>query len=249
MSIGESGKLFIGTSGFYYNHWIGKFYPEDLPKAKWLTYYAERFSSLEINSSFYHLPKEKTLTSWYKKTSSNFKFSLKGSKFITHTKRLKNVKEDVKRFVELSLLLKEKLGVILFQLPGSLRYNYETLKEFLNTLPQREGIRYAIEFRDLSWFKEDIYNLLSIYNVALCNISSPKVHDIFEVTSSFLYIRFHGLKRWYNYNYTEEDLLPWAEFIQKERGKGKDVYVYFNNDASGYAIENTNLLKTLIEEV
>ncbi len=246
MSISEAGTLFIGTSGFYYTHWVGKFYPHNIPKTKWLTYYAEKFPSLEVNSSFYHLPKEKTLKSWYEKTPENFRFSLKVSKYITHTKKLKDVKGEIERFIELTSLLKEKLGVLLFQLPGSLKYDLLLLEDFLSVLP--EGYRYSIEFRDPSWFREEVYKILKTHNISLCNTSSPKIDKIFEVTASFLYIRFHGIKKWYNYNYTKEDLLPWAKFIKDNLLKGKDAYAYFNNDASGYAIENTMYLKKLIEE-
>ncbi len=248
MSIPESGKLFIGTSGFYYNHWVGKFYPENLPKYKWLTFYAQHFSSLEMNSTFYHLPKEKTLRAWYKKTPEGFKFSLKVSKIVTHIKRLKGVRVDIEEFVRLASLLKEKLGVLLFQLPGSFKKNLDVLDGFLNELPAGK-VRYALEFRDHSWFSEDVYELLRKYKVALCNISSPKISSLFEVTAPFLYIRFHGLDKWYDYNYNRGDLLPWAKFVVKELHKDKDVYVYFNNDISGYAIHNVDLFKTMIEEV
>ena len=246
MSIFKKGNLFIGTSGFYYNHWVGRFYPEDLSKSKWLTFFSYKFPSVEINSSFYHLPRGKTLLSWYKKTSEGFKFSLKASKYITHTKRLKDVDDELQEFIFLARILKEKLGVILFQLPGSLKYDIELLTNFINLLP--EGERYAIEFRDRSWFREDVYELLNTHNIALCNISSPKIRKLFEVTASFLYIRFHGIRRWYDYNYTKEDLLPWALFIKQNLDRGRDVYAYFNNDTSGYAVENVCLLKKLIEE-
>ena len=246
MSLSEPGALFIGTSGFYYSQWIGKFYPNNIPKTEWLTFYARKFSSLEINSSFYRLPKEKTLKAWYEKTPSYFKFSLKASKYITHTKKLRNVKEDVESFVKLSSLLKEKLGVLLFQLPGSLRYNPLLLENFLSVLPK--NYKYSIEFRDLSWFRKETYNILKKYKVSLCNISSPKIDNIFEVTTPFIYIRFHGIKRWYNYNYRQEDLVNWVKFVKNELLKGKDVYVYFNNDASGYAIENAMYFKKLVEE-
>ncbi len=246
MSISKKGNLFIGTSGFYYDHWIGRFYPENLSKSKWLTFFSDKFSSVEINSSFYHLPKEKTLSSWYKKTSKGFKFSLKASKYITHTRKLKNVDDELQRFIILTHILKEKLGIVLFQLPGSLKYDVELLKDFIVLLP--EGERYAIEFRDSSWFREDVYDLLNAHDIALCNISSPKMRELFEVTASFLYIRFHGVKKWYDYNYTEEDLLPWVLFIKQNLDRGRDVYAYFNNDTSGYAIENGYLLKKLIEE-
>ncbi len=248
MSEEKKGKLFLGTSGFYYGHWVGKFYPEELPRSQWLTFYSKNFSSIEINSSFYHLPKEKTLLSWYKKTSEGFKFSLKASKVITHTKKLRNTEDEVKKFIGLATLLKEKLGVILFQLPGSLKYDYKLLEEFLRFLPQ-DNTKYTIEFRDSSWFREDIFALLKKYEVALCNVSSPKIRELFEVTSSFLYIRFHGLNSWYRHNYTKDELLPWAKFVKNHMESGRDVYVYFNNDASGFAIQNAELLKTLIEEV
>ena len=246
MSLTIDSKLFIGTSGFSYNHWVGKFYPEGLSKTRWLSFYAERFPSVEINSSFYHLPKERTLLSWKEKVPEHFRFSLKVNRYITHIKRLKDIKEELDKFIKLSSLLGSKLGVLLFQLPGSLKYDIDLLGDFLSFLPK--GYKYSIEFRDHSWFRDDVFSLLGEYDVALCNISSPKIPATFYVTGPFIYIRFHGLKKWYVYNYREEDLLPWASFIKKHLNNGKKCYVYFNNDAFGYALSNLILLKKLIEK-
>lgn len=233
-------KIFIGTSGYSYSGWEDVFYPRDLDRKKQLEYYSQRLKTVEINSSFYHLPSLKTFQSWRKKTPKNFIFALKSSRYITHVKKLKDCKEPWQRFITNARGLKEKLGPILFQLPANFKVNEERLEDFLIFLPKK--YRYAFEFRNRTWFKKEIYQILKKHNVALCIADSLKWPLEEKITADFVYLRFHG-KVLYSSKYSEKELKQWAEKIKKWR---KDVYVYFNNDAFGHA---PNDAKRLIEKI
>ncbi|GAA0894631.1 DUF72 domain-containing protein [Fulvivirga kasyanovii] len=235
----------IGCSGFYYNDWAGKFYPEDLNKKKWLEYYAEKFDTVEINNSFYRMPKETTVQGWYDRTPKDFLFTLKGSRYVTHVKRLKDPKESVAYFYHLADILKEKLGSILWQLPPSLKMDKERLTGFCKALST--DYKNVIEFRHTSWFNEEVYDILRKYKVAYCIISAPgDLPEDTVTTTDFAYIRFHGKTDWYDYNYSEEQLSHWKGQIEKL--EAKEVFVYFNNDYNIRAVENGLLLKELLAQ-
>jgi uncharacterized protein YecE (DUF72 family) len=229
-------RNFIGTSGFSYAHWKGVFYPEGLAQRKWLEFYSQTFNTVELNSTFYHLPKESTIENWVKRTPKGFTFSVKASKFITHIKRLKDVGENVKLFMKHILLFKDKLGVILFQLPPSMKKDTELLKEFLSLLEQNK--RYTIEFRNESWFSKDVYNILEENNVAFCISDTPRYPYAEVITANFSYIRLHGHTELYASNYTEEQLKHYAGLIKKLNKTNIPVYLYFDNDFEGYAVKN-----------
>jgi len=242
-------KLFIGTSGWVYGHWEGIFYPEDLPSKDKLRYFSQRFKTAEINYSFYHLPRPSTYQNWYNQTPEDFLFAVKASRFITHIKRLQGVKEAWKQFIENALYLKEKLGPILFQFPPSFSASQENIKrleDFLklitkNLEPRSYKLRYAFEFRHKSWCEEKIYKLLKKYNVAWVIADSPSYPKAEEVTADFVYIRMHGSQILFGSKYTDKELKDLAQKIKKWL-KTADVYVYFNNDFHGYAIENAKKL-------
>lgn len=242
-------RFFIGTSGFSYLHWRGNFYPEDLPSSKYLEYLTKIFNSVEINSSFYYLPQEKTFINWQKRTPKNFIFSVKASRFITHRKKLKDCKEPLKLFLKRARLLKKKLGVILFQFPPNFKKNLKRFKEFTKLLlkytpHQYYGAGYTFEFRHPSWFCQEIYSLLKNHNFALTISDTPDYPLIEEYTASFAYFRFHGHKRLYTSNYSLKELKTWSQKIKKL--KAKEVYIYFDNDAYGYAPKNAQTLKKLL---
>ena len=248
-------KLFIGTSGWVYGHWEGIFYPEDLPGKDKLKYFSKHFKTAEINYSFYHLPRPTTYQNWYKQTPEDFLFAVKASRFITHIKRLKEVKEAWKTFIENALNLKEKLGPLLFQFPPSFKAtaeNINRLESFLKSisvnqrLDQRKSaeIKYAFEFRHKTWCDKKIYNLLKKYKVAWVIADSPSYPKAEEVTADFVYIRMHGSKVLFTSNYTKKELSSLSQKIKKWL-KTCDVFVYFNNDAMGYAIENAKELLKL----
>ena len=228
----------LGTSGWSYPEWKGRFYPEDLPQRKWLPFYAGHFTTVEINMTFYRFPKPETLKGWLDKTPSNFSFTLKANRQITHYKKLQDVKGDLRYFYLLADSLQERLGCILFQLPPSLTKNLDLFQDFLSHLsPNHKNV---IEFRHESWFSEDVYSLLRSHNVIFCVVSSPELPDHIVETAETSYFRFHGRIGWYKYNYTDEELKDWAEAIQKT--KSKDCFIYFNNDYHAYAVANCKKL-------
>lgn len=242
---GEMQSLRIGTSGWTYNHWLGVFYPEDLPKSRWLEHYCRHFDTVEINCSFYRLPREATFSNWRKRAPEGFIFAVKASRYITHVKRLSEIEESLELFLSRAELLGEKLGPILFQLPPRFKADPERLERLLSLLP--EGLKAAFEFRDESWFCREIYELLERHNAALCIADSPKFPRAFEVTADFSYFRLHGSKKLYASRYTREELEGWASIIREHLRSGLDVYVYFDNDAFGYAVENALELKGMLE--
>lgn len=240
-------KFLIGTSGWSYSHWKGNFYPQNLNSAKFLDYYQTQFNTVEINSSFYHLPKQITFQNWYQKTAKNFIFSIKASKFITHTKRLKNCREPLNLFLERTKILKEKLGPILFQLPPMFKMNSQRLKEFLIMLSKTH--QYAFEFRHPSWFSPEIYELLKKHNTALTIADTPHYPCVEKITADFCYLRFHGHQAIYASNYSNQELKIWQEKIKKwlKKFNLKQVYTYFDNDAHGFAPFNAHTLEKFLQ--
>lgn len=235
--------LYIGCSGFYYKDWKGAFYPDDLPQREWLIYYAERFGTVEINASFYHLPRRETLERWHNETPRNFRITLKGSRFVTHVKKLTDVEEPVDTFYELAALLKGKLGCVLWQLPGNLHRDDERLERFCDVL--RDDFRNVIEFRHRSWFEEPVYDILSRRNVSLCIVSAPgDLPAVVRTTTDTAYVRFHGKERWYRYRYSSDELKEWGERI--ESLKARRIYIYFNNDYDLNAVDNARELEKLL---
>jgi uncharacterized protein YecE (DUF72 family) len=248
----RKGKLFIGTSGWVYSHWEGIFYPENLRSRDKLKYFSKYFKTTEINYSFYRLPSREIFQKWYQETPADFIFSVKASRFITHIKRLKDVEKPWKIFLENALNLKKKLGTILFQFPPSFKAtneNINRLESFLKLisvnqrLDQRKSakIKYAFEFRHESWCNKEIYNLLKKYDVAWVIADSPDYTKAEVVTADFIYIRMHGPKVLFSSKYTRKELRDLAQKIKKWL-KIVDVYVYFNNDAYGFAVENSKEL-------
>ena len=241
-------KTYIGTSGYNYSHWSnGVFYPEGLTQNKWLEYYCQFFNSVELNVSFYRLPSKKTFQNWYKRTPKDFYFVVKGSRFITHVKKLKDCKEPLKMFLENASGLKERLVCILWQLPPGLKKDLKRLEDFLKLLKKSvNNIRQAIEFRNKSWFDRENYDLLKRYNTCLCFAHSDRWPCVKEITSDFLYLRFHGGEILYGSNYSESQLKEWADFALSTTINR--IFAFFNNDAHGFAVKNALKLKELLKE-
>jgi len=239
-------KVWIGTSGYSYKHWQGIFYPLKLPQRKQLEYYSGFFSTVELNVTFYRLPQEKAFLSWYKNTPKGFLFTVKGSRFITHIKRLKDCTEPLKRFFDRASLLKEKLGVILWQLPPDFKCNLNRLNDFLDALRPYDSYYHTFEFRHPSWFCKEVHDMVKQQKMALCQSDWP---DLVEVADDypFFYIRRHGSPL-YAGCYSREELQRDAEYILSKFKLNRDVFVYFNNDAFGYAIKNALELKKIIRE-
>ncbi len=239
-----SAAIRIGTSGWYYKHWVGPFYPPKTPAARLLDYYSERFDTVEINNSFYRLPPETALTNWRDATPPDFCFAMKGSRFLTHMKKLKDAGQGLDRFFERADLLGPKLGPILFQLPPHWTLNLERLDTFLKALPSRH--RYAFEFRDPTWLTNQVYDLLSRRRAALCIFDLAGFQSPIEVTTRFTYIRLHGPGGKYQGSYSDASLEAWADRIRTWSTTLEAIYVYFDNDQSGYAAEDALRLGTRI---
>jgi uncharacterized protein YecE (DUF72 family) len=242
----KKSPLHIGTSGWHYDHWQGPFYPEQLVKSDFLAFYQKHFQTVEINNSFYHLPAEKTLREWREKVPPGFVFAVKGSRYITHMKKLKDPQQSIKRFLDRVQILEDRLGPILFQLPPRWHFNADRLRAFLEALPRE--YRYALEFRDPSWLNQEVYRLLTDHGAAFCIYEfagqlSPK-----EITASFVYIRLHGPRGPYQGKYETQTLADWAGAISTWTSQGKEVFCYFDNDEAGYAPQNALSLKKMLSQ-
>lgn len=239
------GNLFIGTSGFSYLHWgEGVFYPKKISRSDWFSYYSKYFNSVELNSSFYHLPSEKAFRNWYSKAPSGFIFALKVSRFITHIKKIQNCASAWRKFLKRALLLKEKLGPFLFQFPVTWKKDLKRLKRFVEVITDSNAsLRFAFEFRHPSWYSQDVYNFfLSFGNISFCIIDSPDWPRIGQALGDFIYIRMHGNRSLYSSNYSQRELKSLAQEVKNYLDKGLDVYCYFNNDAQGFACKNAREL-------
>ncbi len=242
----RKGKIYVGTSGWHYKHWIGTFYPVDTADKNQLAYYQQHFSTVEINNSFYNLPSVKTFDNWRNATPKDFVFSVKGSRFFTHMKKLNVTKADMVKFFRRVDRLKEKLGTILFQLPPGWKVNTERLETFITRLPPHH--RYIFEFRNDSWYTDEVYNILSKYNCAFCIYELAGHSTPMLVTADFVYIRLHGpTQQKYQGSYTTTTLKKWASRCIGWTNKGKDVYIYFDNDQAGYAAFNAETLLGLLD--
>lgn len=233
----------IGCSGWFYWHWKGLFYPEELPQSKWFNYYTEKFDTVELNSPFYHWPKISTAKSWYRKSPKNFVYTLKVNRFITHIKKFKNCKKLIDSFYKIGEELKEKMGCFLFQLPPSLHFSKRKLEEIIRQLNSEKTN--VIEFRHKSWFIPEVYEKLKTNGIIFCIVSAPELPEDFVKTADDVYIRFHGKTNWYADNYSDEELREWAKKIKKS--KAKRIWVYFNNDANAYAPWNALKLRKILE--
>ena len=226
--------IWIGTSGYNYPEWKGSFYPEKLPAAKMLPYYAERFPTVEINYTFYRAPNEKILAGWSAATPERFKLTLKAPRRITHDSRLRNVGEPVRQFLEVSATLGPKLGALLFQLPPNLKKDLALFDAFLETLPPR--VCGAFEFRHESWLDEEIYARLRARNLALCIADSERLSTPVVITADYAYFRLR------DEGYTPDDIATWAEVIREKTSACGEVFVYFKHEEEGKGPEFATLL-------
>ena len=238
-------RYFIGTSGWHYDDWRSRFYPQDLPREKWLEFYSREFATVELNNSFYRLPTENAFAKWYSDTPDGFSFAVKASRFITHIKRLKNVEEAEETFIGRAEILCEKLGPILYQLPPSLHRDDGLLDSFLSGLPR--GVRHVIEFRHQSWLDEDVFDILRRNSAGLCVFDMPRFTCPVVATADYAYVRFHGSEALFSSSYTNEELADWANWITEVAKSLESVYIYFNNDVSGYAVENAKTIRDYLE--
>jgi uncharacterized protein YecE (DUF72 family) len=238
----------IGCSGWNYAAWRnGVFYPPRLPAARWLELYAERFDTVEVNSTFYRLPRRDAVARWVDQTPPGFVFSVKASRYLTHVKWLRDLGPGLDRFLERvePLLDSSKLGPLLWQLPPTFHRDDERLAEALARLPRR--LRHCVEFRHPSWFVAETYAVLREHGVALAIGDRPEVNDFqpHELTADWTFIRFHAGTRGRRGNYSEAELGEWAARLRRWR-RTHEVFAYFNNDWEGFAPRNAARLKELL---
>jgi uncharacterized protein YecE (DUF72 family) len=232
----------VGTSGYHYRHWRGIFYPESLPPEAWFGCYAVRFDTVELNNTFYRLPRARTFAAWRDAAPPGFSFAVKFSRYGSHLKRLKTPRSTLRRFLTRAERLGASLGPILVQLPPDFRPRPERLAAFLDAAPRRR--RWAVEFRDRRWLCNEVFAVLRAHGAALC------VHDMIEdhprvVTASWVYLRFHGNR--YAGSYSTQHLTARAREIRAYLADGLDVYAYFNNDVGGHAVRNALDLRRYVD--
>jgi len=240
-----SADIRIGTSGFHYKHWIGRYYPADIKPANMLAHYLRDFDTVELNNTFYRLPETASFDAWRNAAPPGFIYAVKGSRFLTHMVKLKDPERGLVNFIPRAERLRQKLGPILWQLPPKWNLNLERLEEFLQKLPRAH--RYAFELRNETWMTDEVYDLLRKYNAAFCIYELARYHTPFLVTADWTYIRLHGPTQFkYQGSYTDAQLEVWAERIREWSRTMKAIYVYFDNDDSAYAVHNALTLKRLV---
>jgi uncharacterized protein YecE (DUF72 family) len=236
----------IGTSGWSYPHWQERFYI-GVAQKDWLKFYAERFSALEVNGTFYRLQNPATFKKWFDATPPTFRFALKANRYLTHNKKLLDPAASILLEKAHAEALGEKLAVVLWQLPGLLKKNAPRLQGFIDALQQWPEVRHSVEFRHGSWFDDETADTLAQANIAVC-LSDAETWPMWDrVTSNLVYIRLHGHARTYASSYSKSELAYWAERIVGWTQQGKDVHVYFDNDAECAAPFNALTLRELTE--
>lgn len=237
----------IGTSGWHYDHWRGRFYPQGLAKKNWFTFYSDTFDTVELNASFYRQPRDATWDLWRDEAPPGFRFAVKANRYITHMKRFIDCEEPLKRFLGGAERLKSFLGPILYQTPPNFQRNernVERLDRFLKILPRRH--RHVFEFRHESWFSDDSLAQLRRHGVGFCAYDMPDVECPVAATAPYAYLRFHGRDEMYAANYTEKVLKRWAKRIAELAEDLDEVWIYFNNDAEAFATANAQRLRELL---
>jgi uncharacterized protein YecE (DUF72 family) len=235
-------ELRVGCSGWMYDDWRGRLYPEKEPKRRWLELYAERFDTVEVNSTFYRLARREAVAGWVAQTPTGFLFAVKASRYLTHIRRLLGIEEGIRRFYEPLEPLREsgRLGPVLWQLPENFHRDDERLRDWLDLLP--EG-RHTIEFRHESWFVPEVMDALRSHGVALTIGDHPqRPFQSLEATARWRFVRFHYGSRGRSGNYSATEIERWAKRIAGWLGDGDDAYAYFNNDWRGFAPANANEL-------
>lgn len=235
----------IGTSGWSYRHWRGAFYPSDLAPSGWLSYYSEHFDAVEINTTFYRLPSDELVRRWAAAVPRGFAFTAKGSRSITHVRRLVSTEYETHRFLDRMAPLGSALSVVLWQLPPSLGPDLGRLDRFLSALPTPP--RHAIEFRDPAWLVPDTLELLRERGAALVCADSDRMPAVRAATTDIVYLRFHG-RASLKGRYDEGSLLEWARFAAMSAQEGRTVYAFFNNDFNAYAPKDAVLFRDLVNE-
>jgi uncharacterized protein YecE (DUF72 family) len=250
--VSSVGKLYLGTSGWNYKHWTdGVFYPKGLKSSDWLDFYARHFDTVEVNNTFYGLPEKSVFESWRSTAPPGFVFTIKASRHFTHIKRLMDPETHVDLFLSRAVGLADKLSCILFQLPPQFDYQPERLEALLSFMDWQQtipGVRCALEVRDQRWKNTDCFARLQAHNWSWVLADKPGFSLDGPVTADFVFLRRHGPGGDHGVNYTEEMLQADALRVQRWLSEGRDVYLYYNNDIGGYAIQNALHIKKLLNE-
>ena len=239
-------RIRIGCSGWNYRHWRELFYPKGLPQRRWFDFYAEHFDTVEINNSFYRLPKAETFETWREQAPPGFCYAVKANRFLTQAKKLKDCAEPLARMMAPFRALGDRLGPILYQLPPRFRINLERLEEFLELAPR--DVTNVFEFRDPSWYTEETFALLDRHGASFC------VHDMAgsgterRATGRAAYVRFHGGAGKYWGRYTDTALLSWTDWLVTQAKQGRSVWCYFNNDIHAHAIDDAQTLRAMVAQ-
>lgn len=238
--------LYIGTSGYTYKDWRGIFYPKGVAQKDWLKFYGQHYNAVEINATFYRPFPEHVFTHWYDSTPDDFRFVLKAPKLITHEKMLVDVEQELEQFVSSSAVLQQKRAAMLWQFPSSMRREalQAQFQQFLTLLPR--NIKHVFEFRNASWFNEEIYVLLNQFDAGFVINDSPHFPSQHVNTDHLLYVRLHGPGALYTSSYSVEQLHAWADEIAPHLDH-EAIYLFFNNTAGGPALSNAEQLRQLLK--
>lgn len=249
----DAGLAHIGCSGWHYKSWKGLIYPADLPTTDWLRDYTRRFSTVELNNSFYRLPAEDTFAGWREQVPRGFLFSVKASRFLTHIKRLRDPEEPIQRLLTHARPLGPTLGPVLYQIPPRWFPDPDRLETFLAALPERltttsrQRLHHVLEMRDPRGYEPWVLEMLRQYHVTLCVHDMPGLESPLVITGRIVYVRFHGYGTKYGGSYPDAVLDEWAQWIRRALATGRDVYAYFNNDINGYAVYDAERLRLRVE--
>lgn len=238
--------IYVGTSGWSYDHWHGVLYPHSIKPWERLGYYLARYGTVELNSSYYRWPRDSAFTSWRRRMPAGFRLSVKAPGLLTHRKQLYGPERWLARIERGMARLGERRGVLLVQLSPRFAYDHVRLAYFLEKVP--DGLRVAVEFRHPSWHHEAVFALLERHGAAYCVMSGAHLPCILRATAPFVYVRLHGPDHDHLYggSYSDDDLRWWADRIREWADGGRDVFAYFNNDGGGNAVRNADTLKGLL---
>jgi uncharacterized protein YecE (DUF72 family) len=236
--------IYIGTSGFYNKAWVGIFYPEGMPGKEWFSFYCKHFNTFEINATFYKFPTLRIMQNWYDRAPEGFMYAVKAPKVITHLKRFGNCETEIAQFYSVCREgLAEKLGPVLFQLPPSFSYSEERLNMILEALSP--DFNNVVEFRNSSWWREDVYSALAAKGITFCSVSYPGLPEDIIANTSTGYVRLHGSEKLFYSQYSPEYISALADKITIQSGLSK-AFVFFNNTASTAGIISANQFKETV---
>jgi uncharacterized protein YecE (DUF72 family) len=237
-------RIRIGCSGWNYRDWRGRFYPDKMPAREWFGFYAETFDTVEINNSFYRLPKPETYRSWRDQAPDGFCYAVKASRFLTHNKKLKDPEQPLDLLIGNARNLDDHLGPILYQLPPGWKLNRERLEYFLKQLPR--DLTHVLEFREKSWLTEEVLALLDEHDIAFCTHDMPDMDVPRWASGKVAYVRFHGPRQKYRGRYPDKALQSWADWMVAEARTGRPVWAFFNNDIGGAATQDAQTLRCMV---